>query len=445
LNKSDLKSKMLEVINNRSTEIIRLGDEIYRNPETGFKEFNTSRLVIEKFKEMQISYTDFGNIPGIKATLDTGRKGPEIAILGELDAVICTEHPHSDKATGAIHACGHNLQICAMIGAAMAIKDSGMLGELSGKVHFIAVPAEEYIEIAYRSNLREKGIIKYLCGKPELLYRGAFDNVDISIMTHSFTSNMKFALEPSCNGCLVKKVKYIGKAAHAGDTPEEGINALYAANIGLMAINSIRETFREDEYIRVHPIITKGGDIVNVIPSEVTIETFVRGKTMNDIMKANKKVNRALLSGAIALGAQIEIEDIPGYFPLVNDKNLYCIAEDIMAELSGKDEIVTLEHGKGSTDLGDLSTLMPVLHPYIGGIKGGLHSADYEVIDKDTAYLQGARLLSFMAAELLWGDGSTASNIIGQFVPLFDSKEEYFKFADKVNSKKLLPEQDFFV
>src|SRR5207244_9218026 len=96
-------------------------------------------------------------------------------------------------------------------------------------------------------------------------------------------------------------------------------NALYAAQIGLMAINAIRETFRDEDTIRVHPIITHGGSQVNVIPGEVRIETYVRGRTMEAILDANVKVDRALRAGARALGANVEIETLPGYMRVHRD------------------------------------------------------------------------------------------------------------------------------
>src|SRR5499426_4497273 len=110
----------------------------------------------------------------------------------------------------------------------------------------------------------------------------------------------KAVVSASNNGCIVKTVRYIGRAAHAGGMPRRGINALYAANIGLAAINAIRETFRDEDTIRVHPIITHGGSQVNVIPADVRIETYVRGRSVQAILDANAKVDRALQAGALA-------------------------------------------------------------------------------------------------------------------------------------------------
>jgi len=441
----ELKKRLLDCIDKRSDEIAELGRRIYDNPETGYKEFKTANMVADKFRQLGVNFAQLEDIPGLKMTIDTGREGPGLAVLGELDAIVCREHPHSDRKTGAVHACGHNAQIAAMIGTAMAILDSEAADKLSGKIHFIAVPAEEYIEIAYRIELRKNKIIKYLGGKPELLYRGWFDDVDLCIKIHSGGKKKMSPGYKTQNGCIVKRIRYIGRAAHAGGSPHSGINALYAANIGLMAINSIRETFKESDYIRVHPIITKGGDVVNVIPSDVRIETYIRGKTIQAIEEANRKVDRALVGGAIALGAQVEIEDIPGYFPCYNDTNLQRLARKVMVELSNEDEVEKIGeyHGTGSTDMGDLSTLMPVLEAMVGGVKGG-HSQDYEITDPHNLYIMGTKLLACLTAELLYDDAAKAKEIVRNYVPLFKSKEEYFKYVDGLFRKRIYNEGDIF-
>ncbi|MDA8219592.1 MAG: peptidase dimerization domain-containing protein [Dehalococcoidales bacterium] len=119
----------------------------------------------------------------------------------------------------------------------------------------------------------------------------------------------------SNNGCFAKVVEYLGRAAHAGGAPDKGVNALSAAAIALAAVNAQRETFRDQDTVRVHPIITKGGDLVNVIPADVRLETFVRGRTLEAIRDANRKVDRCLRAGALAMGAKVRITTLPGYLP----------------------------------------------------------------------------------------------------------------------------------
>lgn len=435
-----LKKAIKREIDARAAEIMAVSQKIYETPETGYKEQKTAAIVVNEFKKFTQEITVLEDIPGVKVTLDTGRPGPGVAILGELDALVCPEHPHSDPVTGAVHACGHNHQVASMLGAYLGIAAAGDLSGLSGKIHFIAVPAEECIELGYRKQLREKGVIKYFSGKAELLYRGLFDDVDLAMLLHSFTEDYKFGLPQSSNGCIVKRVKYIGRAAHAGGSPHKGINALYAANLGLMAVNSIRETFQEEDYIRVHPIITKGGDSVNVIPSEVLLETFVRGKTLAAILKANERVDRALLGGAISLGAQVEIEDFGGYLPLEVSAEFRDFGEKIMTELVSREEIYRdISHGTGSTDMGDLSALMPVLQPSLGGVAGSMHGSDYRVQDPAMVVL-GAKFLATAAVELLAEDAKKALALLAGYKPIFKTKEEYFAALDGLFSKKLLPQ-----
>ena len=118
---------------------------------------------------------------------------------------------------------------------------------------------------------------------------------------------------------MVKQIRFLGRAAHAGGAPQRGINALNAAMIAMNAIAAQRETFWEKDTIRIHPIITKGGDAVSVVPAEVTMETFVRGGSLEAIVDANRKVDRCLRAGAMAVGAEVEIHTIPGYLPQRND------------------------------------------------------------------------------------------------------------------------------
>ena len=326
-----------------------------------------------------------------------------------------------------------------MIGAAIGVLDSGLKDILSGKIHFIAVPAEEYIEIAYRMELKDKKVIKYLAGKPELLYRGFFDDVDICIMIHSYPMDGKIKLETSTNGFLVKSLKFCGRASHAGFAPYDGINALYAADIGMMAVNAVRETFKEKDYVKVHPIVTKGGETVNVIPSEVRVETYIRAKSMEAIMDVSSKVDRAMAGGAYALGAKVEITDMPGYFPFAMDGRLTAIALKSAQELTGEHNIPVFNHSSGSTDLGDISTLMPVIEIGTGGIIGGLHSADYRNADYNTSYILSSKLLAVLTVKLLENDACLAREVVSGYLPLFKSKHDYFRFVDGLYETKLLP------
>jgi amidohydrolase len=247
---------------------------LWAHPETGYKEWESSKYISDVFESLGYKLNKAGNIPGFYTVIDTGREGLEILILAELDSVICPTHPECNPETGAVHACGHHTQGAALIGIAAALSEPEVLNNFSGRIVLCSVPAEELLEIEYRQGLKEAGTIKYFGGKPEFMYRGYFDNVDIAFMVHS---SSKFYVGNGNVGCIVKKIKYNGKPAHAGAAPHLGKNALYAALNGLNAVNAIRETFQEKDIIRVHPIITDGGQMVNAIPATATIESYVRG------------------------------------------------------------------------------------------------------------------------------------------------------------------------
>ena len=269
-------------------------------------------------------------------------------------------------------------------------------------------------------------------GKSEFLSRGFFDDTDIAFMVHTSSS---FSARRGSVGCIAKQITYKGKASHAGGSPWNGINALYAANCGLNAVNAIRETFKEADIIRVHPIITDGGAMVNAIPETAKLESYIRGASFEAMKEANKKVNRALSGAALSIGANVDISDIPGYAPLVNDQNMVKVAREAATlsvpqhEFAYNDVI-----GSGSTDMGDLSGIMPVVHPYAGGAKGTSHGSDYYIEDPVAACVDSAKLQLAMLHILLSDGAVRAKKIIEEFEPMFDSPKAYLDYVDEINA-----------
>ena len=423
--------KIKQAVEKNRDLILEAERYIWKNPETGYKEVKTSKYMEENFKALGYELKMAGGITGFCTTIDTGKEGPTLLILGELDSIICPNHPDSDKETGAVHSCGHNAQCAALLGAAAALKEPGILDELCGKIMLSAVPAEELLEIEYRNNLKKQGVIKYLGGKSEFLSRGLFDGVDLAFMIHTSSA---FAVRGGSVGCIAKNITYKGVAAHAGGSPWNGVNALYAANCGLNAINAIRETFAEADIIRVHPIITKGGEMVNAIPDKAVLESYVRGSSFEAIVKANKKVNRALSGAALSLGANVDITDIPGYAPLVNDHEMMEVSKEAA-------EMIIPEYGfgmsnaisSGSTDMGDLSCVMPVVHPYAGGATGNSHGSNYYIEDPEKACVGSAKMQMAMAYILLSDGAKRAKHIVENYKPRFGSKEEYLSYMDALD------------
>ena len=427
--RDDIKRAVCETIDRLSEKIVKVGETIRKSPELGFKEFKTSRLVEETMREIGLEPKGGLAVTGVRAVARGTKDGPTFALLGELDGLVVAGHPVADPQTGAAHACGHNAQIAGLLGAAMGLAGAKAFEHLAGRVVFFAVPAEEYGDVAWRVEQARAGKLEFLGGKPELLRLGHFDDVDMAMMIHTTPVKevKKAGIAASNNGCIVKTVRYIGRASHAGGAPHLGINALYAAQIGLAAINAIRETFRDEDSIRVHPIITHGGSQVNVIPADVRIETYVRGKTVEAILDANVRVDRALKAGALALGAQVEIETLPGYLPLFNHMGMAAHFKANAAALLGADQVTETGHRSGSTDMGDISHVMPTLHPYMGGASGSGHGADFAIADPKLAYIEPAKQLALMAVDMLWDDAKPAKEIIREFKPRM-TKEAYLTF-----------------
>ena len=358
-------------------------------------------------------------ITGLKASLDTGTPGPNIAVIGELDSLKVLGHPYEDKETTAAHACGHHCQIAMMLGVAAGLKAAGVLDELVGKITFMAVPAEEYIDVEYRDGLRRSGEIEFLGGKPEFVRLGHFDDVDMAMMTHTSvpSNNCKISFGGTNNGLVAKSIKFSGVASHAGGAPHMGVNALNAAMVAMSAIHAQRETYRDQDTIRIHPIITKGGVAVSSVPADVRMETYVRGASIEAFLSASEKVDRALRAGAMAVGGSVDITTLPGYLPIQSNETFLDLYQGNAAELVGFENLGRLTHRTGSTDMGDISQLMPVIHPYVEAASGNGHGIDYVIEDYQLAVLTGAKAMAMTVVDLLTEGGSNASKIVSENEP----------------------------
>ena len=407
---------------------------IWKHPETGYREWKTHEYLAAEYRKLGYELVEAGNIPGFYTDIDTGKPGPKLLIMGELDSLIVSTHPECDPETGYVHACGHHAQSAALLGIAAALKQPGALDGMSGSIRLMAVPAEELIEIGYRASLREQGIIKYFGGKVEFMYRGFMDDCDIALLVHTSNSEHKgIGVGVGNNGCLTKNINYEGVSAHAGGAPHLGVNALYAANLGLNAVNALRETFQEKDYILFHPVITKGGGAVNAIPNDVRVESYVRGASIDAIVSANNRINRALASSAAAMGANVHLQDFPGYCPLYNDKNLYQLTVDVVKEGFGEEWIEEdTKWGTGCTDMGDISCVMPTVQPYCSGACGVGHGSDYGISDPETALVVSAQYQVLMAEALLSNNAEMAQKVIKEADLVYPDKKDYFAAVDKI-------------
>ena len=424
--------RLYQAVEKHKDMILEAERHIWKNPEPGYREWKTHAYLKEKYEALGYKLGEAGNIPGFYTDVDTGRPGPFVAVFGEMDSLIIPSHPESDPETGAVHACGHNCQSAALLGLAAGLKEPGALDGLCGKIRLIAVPAEEGIEIEFRLGLKKDGIIKYMCGKPEFLHRGYLDGVDMAMMVHTTMNGL--ICPKGSNGAMIKYATFTGKSAHAGGSPHKGINALYAATTALSAGNALRETFQEKDTVRNHPIMTKGGNVVNAIPDEVRIESYLRAATVEAMYSEGKKINRAYAGCAAAMGCGVNFTDVHGFAPRYNDQTLkeifYKIGQDFFAE---EDLKFTDKWGTASSDMGDISCVMPAVHPSIGGAQGTAHGMDYTIADPYTACVVSAKVQIGVLAHLLENDGAEAKNVLANKQVPYASKEEYFAAVDALS------------
>ena len=436
------KADVIKSVEKYADVMVDVFNYMEENPELGWKEFKANERMIEEFTKLGYKIERFDGLTGFWTTIDTGKPGKTVAILGELDSVICATHPKADKLTGAVHACGHNAQSASLLGIAAALTNRELLDGLSGKIKLIAVPAEEGCEIEFRKNLIKEGKISYASGKQEFIKRGVFDDVDIAYMNHTARdTDCIVKLTGGSNGVVRKSVVFEGKSAHAGGTPEKGINALYAANLALNAINALRETFKDDEHVRIHPIITKGGDVVNTIPGEVKLESYVRGATPEVIMSANNKVNRAIAGACLAMGANATVSDIAGSLARNDSSFLRDVFYEVSVDLFGK-ENVKVENAwlASSTDMGDVTAIVPAVHGYITGGIGNSHGADYNIPDPRTYCINAATQQIRIAQELLKDDCKLANEVIANTTVAFPDKKDYIACLDGLMKESRLIE-----
>ena len=424
-------NQLKEIVASQREVMFSAADYIWKHPETGYREWKTHAYLAEEFKKLGYELVEAGNIPGFYTDIDTGKPGPKLLIMGELDSLIVSTHPECDPETGYVHACGHHCQVSALLGIAAALKQPGAMDNMSGSIRLMAVPAEELIEIGFREELRKQGVIKYFGGKVEFMHRGYMDGCDIALLVHTGVGDHpSIALTPGNNGCVTKNINFIGVSAHAGGAPHLGVNALYAASQAMNAANALRETFQEKDTIRFHPIITKGGGAVNAIPNDVRMESYVRGASLEAIKEANTKINRALAASAASMGANVVLKDRPGYTPLENEEQLYDLTCEIVKQCFGEDALVKRGRSTGCTDVGDVSAVMPTVQPYASGACGVAHGSDYRIADPESALVMSAQYQVLMAEALLSNNAELGKKIIQNAKLRFSSMEEFFQAID---------------
>lgn len=416
--------KITAIIDARRDEITAFAQDILEHPEPGFFEDRTAAKVAAFLRGIGLEVKEGLARTGVRADW-MEQDGPNVTLIGEMDAIGCRAHPFSDPLTGVAHACGHHAQLAAMMGAALALADEEVRASLRGSVSFFAVPAEEYIDADKRIRLKKEGIGFPGSGKSELVRIGAFDHTDVILTTHVHMVPVEEDLylgNPRCNGYCAERVTVRGKTAHAAVDPWDGVNALSIASSAIQMMGLMRETFPDEEHVRLHNIIRKAGDVINSVPDEAVLETKVRAATLPTIRSVQEQMDRAYDGAAYAFGGSVERERLQGYMPV-----LYREADTVLIraakELGASYRTVSgTDFNNACTDVGDLTHLFPVLNFSFNGFSGKLHGGDFQITDPEKAYILPAKMLALTTYHLLKDEAVRAREICREFKPVFDKK-----------------------
>lgn len=427
---------ILDLINGNREKIIAFAEDIAAHPEPGYEEVRTSQKTAELLKNLGYEVIEQLARTGVKGQKYI-KEGPVLTVIGELDAIGCHTHPKADPHTGVAHACGHHAQMAAMMGCAIAMADPRVQEQLGGSVNFLAVPAEEYIDADKRAKLKKEGI-EFCCGKSEMIRTGVFDDTDIALTTHVHMVPVEedfYLGNPACNGYSAERVTVRGKAAHGAIDPWNGVNALSITTSAIQMMGLMRETFREEDHVRLHNVIRKAGDVINSVPDEAVVETKVRAASLDKIDEITTMINRAYDGAAYAFGGRIEREILQGYMPIIPrdaDEALIEAADDLGLNYR---TVEKNDFNNACTDVGDLSHIIPVVNFTFKGFEGKLHGADFRITDPEKAYILPAKLLALTVYNLLRNGGREAERIKNSYVPVFD-KDEYIQYVRHTTEAK---------
>ncbi len=450
MTKEQLKALAVQAVEDARDELIAIGRHLQSIPETGYHEVKTSSYMAEQLQKCDLTVTTGLALTGLRAKAEgreaavsesaAGSQRINIGVMGELDSLVMPNRKGADPVTGAFHGCGHHAQLTTVIGTAFALARTGLVKELDGDVTFFGVPAEESVEAEYRKELVREGKIRFTTGKAEFIRLGVMDDVDMVFMSHVMGNEPAphSWIGHNWNGVINKSIRFTGKAAHAGLAPWDGINALQAAVEAINHVNALRVTFREEDHVRIHFIITKGGSSSNVIPDDVRMEMGVRAASVSALTEVNRRVNEAIRLGAQVVGAGVEIIEDNFYLPCIQSRDLGEVYYRNATAILGPEaaENVFGSFRGSSTDSSALASLMPLIHPYFGGAVGSPHGADFEIVNEYAAYVVPAKIAAAAIVDLLWDGAKEARKIKEAFTPAINSKEEFLAIAERYSDRK---------
>lgn len=426
--KNNLKKRIYKIIDDLAGNIIAFGEKIKDIPETGFCEYKTSKEIRDLFRYYQIPYYHGKAITAIKGRILCKAPEPRIGIIGEMDALPTPQ--------GCKHSCGHYVEIAILLGTAIAFKTSGIYKQLCGTMDFFAVPAEEFVNIEERMKLRDANKIKFISGKAELIRLGEFDNIDMAILVHPGDGELgnRILLGGRTLGFILKKVKFFIKCDREPLSLKE--NPLNIALSLVGDINSRMRNQKDKDGVWVVPSIKEIHSFRTAFPQESEVEILIKGEDIPALLRLSKKLDSIIKEKKLKSGMGVIIQDYPGHFPLYQDRILTRLFYENAADLIGKSNVIMKEILPDTTDLGDLSSFMPVIHPLTGGMEGIRHNEDYQVKDPYFAYIIPIKILAGTLIDLLTEKSIFARVIKNKYKPVF-SKEKYIELQNSIFKRQI--------
>ncbi len=372
--KERLKARVCAEIDKQSDRLIRLSLKIHANPELGFKEKKASRWLVRYLSRCGFNVEEgiCGLPTAFRATYGSG--SPVIVLIAEYDAL---------PSVG--HACGHNIIGTSSAGAAVASKC--VVDYCGGTVVVLGTPAEEVFG-----------------GKVLMVNAGVFEGVDVAMMVHPGVRNF---VTTEAMACVGLDIEFLGKAAHAAAYPERGVNALEAVILSFNAINSLRQHIRSDA--KVHGIITCGGEAANIVPERAAASFLIRALEGSYLEDLKVKVLNCFEAAALATGAKLTYKwsDVV-YAPMKNNQKLAEVFKLNLESLGRRVEPFSRHFGFGSTDMGNVSQVVPSIHPTIAIAPTGVlvHSPDFAAVaasnEGHKGLLDAAKAMAMTIVDLLY-------------------------------------------
>ena len=373
----EAKKEICSYIDSIAPELIELSHSIHAQPELAYEEHFAHECLTKTLSEKGLEVEKGAYELDTAFEANAGSSGPIIALLCEYDAL-----------PGIGHACGHNIIAAAGIGAGLAASE--FTEPFNGRLRILGTPAEE-----------GGG------GKVKMLNKGAFDSVEAVLMIHPADADL-----PNISSLAVQQLKatYTGKAAHAAAAPEKGINALDGAVLGYMGVAALRQHIAPDE--RLHGIFTNGGQKANIVPETAEAIWYARSSTMERLENLKARLVETLYGGARSAGCDIQIEWVNEPYAEVLDNTPLLEAYMKNSESVGRFIKAADDGGVvGSTDLGNVSHVVPSIHPMVKVAPKGtaIHTVDFEKCAKseegDKGLLDSAKSLAMTVLDC-WKDPS---------------------------------------